>query len=268
MLKLNRPTAAPRRGFTLIELLVVIAIIAILAAILFPVFAQAREAARKASCSSNLKQIGMALLMYVQDYDEVYPNRRSGDAANPNGTDTLSWRTLIHPYMKNTQILTCPSNPDKNTLSRDNDPPTAFGISYGCNFNWGANQNTEPDPFASMGKGVFGNQNAPGVHMSMIDSPAQTIAVMEMYRVPFVNFVVDFVGGAWTDPATGRSYRYYENTLFTGHSGRSNYLFADGHVKALKPSQTYQPINLWYRDNSPISSNGKYLLDQTEAQSR
>jgi prepilin-type N-terminal cleavage/methylation domain-containing protein/prepilin-type processing-associated H-X9-DG protein len=257
-----------RRAFTLIELLVVIAIIAILAAILFPVFAQAREAARSTSCKSNLKQIGYALMMYVQDYDEVYPNRRSADGLNPGGTDTLSWRTLIHPYMKNTQILVCPSNPDKSTLSRDNDAPTAFGISYGCNFNWGANQNTEPNPLAAIGKGVFGNQLSPGVSMAMIEAPAQTIAVMEMRGVPFVNFVVDFVGGRWTDPASGRTYTYYENTLFTGHSGRSNYLFADGHVKALRPSQTYQPINLWYRDNAPISTNGRYLLDQAEAQAR
>ncbi|MGV3721941.1 MAG: DUF1559 domain-containing protein [Actinomycetota bacterium] len=256
------------RAFTLIELLVVIAIIAILAAILFPVFAKAREAARKISCTSNLKQVGNALMMYVGDYDDTYPNRRMADGANPSGTDTLSWRTIIHPYMKNTQILVCPSNPDKNTLGRDNDFPTAFGISYGCNFNWGANSNTAANPLADIGKGVFGNQLSTGVHMAMVESPAQTIAVMEMYRIPFVNFVVDFVGGSWTDPATGRVYTYYEDSLFTGHNGSSNYLFADGHVKSYRPSQTYQPINLWYRDNSPISSNGKFLLEQAEARSR
>src|SRR4028119_34289 len=95
-----RPASASssRSAFTLIELLVVIAIIAILAAILFPVFAQAREKARQASCVSNLRQIGTALLMYVQDYDETYPNRRFEpfDTSNNNARyDDNSWRSVI-----------------------------------------------------------------------------------------------------------------------------------------------------------------------------
>ena len=91
------------RGFTLIELLVVIAIIAILAAILFPVFARAREAARASSCKSNLKQLTTGIMMYVQDYDEVLPCGGHGAAA-PN-----RWFTLVDPYVKNTQVLRCPS---------------------------------------------------------------------------------------------------------------------------------------------------------------
>lgn len=97
-----------RYGFTLIELLVVIAIIAILAAILFPVFARAREKARQTSCLSNLKQIGLAEKMYEQDYDEVtgtyIQNASSGVAFD------YSWIDLLEPYMKNTQIFECPSN--------------------------------------------------------------------------------------------------------------------------------------------------------------
>lgn len=91
-----------RKGFTLIELLVVIAIIAILAAILFPVFAQAREKARQATCQSNLKQLGLAVLMYVQDYDEVLP---SSWAKEWPGDPMF----FVQPYMKNTGILICPS---------------------------------------------------------------------------------------------------------------------------------------------------------------
>src|SRR5579862_9787828 len=83
-----------RKGFTLIELLVVIAIIAILAAILFPVFAQAREKARAISCESNERQIGLAIMQYVQDYDETFPR-----ANYPNNTNEWSW--AINPYMKN-----------------------------------------------------------------------------------------------------------------------------------------------------------------------
>lgn len=94
-----------RRGFTLIELLVVIAIIAILAAILFPVFARAREKARQTSCLSNLKQLGVASLMYAQDYDEVFPRTRGG------GPPYIGpyWQEVIEPYVKNRQIFACPS---------------------------------------------------------------------------------------------------------------------------------------------------------------
>jgi len=103
-----------RNGFTLIELLVVIAIIAILAAILFPVFARAREKARQSSCLSNTKQLGLALLSYVQDYDERFPGR----AVDP-GVYNLPWYNVIAPYMKNAQILLCPSRP--------NQTPTGYG---------------------------------------------------------------------------------------------------------------------------------------------
>lgn len=102
-----------RRGFTLIELLVVIAIIAILAAILFPVFAKAREKARQTSCLNNVKQIGTAFRMYVQDYDESWPLNAytlpaAGAGTTSNGTTELWFHTLL-PYVKNTQVFQCPS---------------------------------------------------------------------------------------------------------------------------------------------------------------
>src|SRR6187551_3779481 len=97
-----------RRGFTLIELLVVIAIIAILAAILFPVFAQAREKARAATCLSNLKQVGMATRMYTQDYDEVLV-----PSYLYNSTTTWKWWwDLLQPYVKNMDVFVCPSGFD------------------------------------------------------------------------------------------------------------------------------------------------------------
>ena len=138
-----------RKGFTLIELLVVIAIIAILAAILFPVFAQAREKARQTSCLSNMKQLGTAFLLYIDDFDETYPN----DAFENCGANNLittatsgypgqyfvcccdvtvaevryTWMDAIFPYVKNVQMFRCPSNPALNMSSAYNKP------SYGYN---------------------------------------------------------------------------------------------------------------------------------------
>ena len=105
-----------RRGFTLIELLVVIAIIAILAAILFPVFAQAREKARQASCMSNLKQIGLALNQYAQDYDESHPGVWFGPvnkgpwSVQSDATTFYKWMDAVYPYVKNEQVFICPSD--------------------------------------------------------------------------------------------------------------------------------------------------------------
>ena len=97
-----------KRGFTLIELLVVIAIIAILAAILFPVFARAREKARQSSCLSNVKQLMLGILMYAQDYDErLIPGC---GWLNPDTPPYWYWDDLLAPYLKNTQILICPSD--------------------------------------------------------------------------------------------------------------------------------------------------------------
>ncbi|HEV2472336.1 MAG TPA: DUF1559 domain-containing protein, partial [Chthonomonadales bacterium] len=132
-----------KRAFTLIELLVVIAIIAILAAILFPVFAQAREKARSISCLSNIKQVGLAMMMYAQDYDEhlvwadsygsytCYPDWDGGTSGPCFGW--ISWKHPLVPYIKNTQLWTCPS--------RSQQP--GYGIAY--------NTNSADDDFGSSG---------------------------------------------------------------------------------------------------------------------
>src|SRR5215218_8126724 len=102
-----RLSGSSRQGFTLIELLVVIAIIAILAAILFPVFAQAREKARSASCLSNMRQMGLAIAMYVQDNDEGLP-------LNTHNSATATWIETLQPYSKNRIMYRCPSDPSTN----------------------------------------------------------------------------------------------------------------------------------------------------------
>jgi prepilin-type N-terminal cleavage/methylation domain-containing protein/prepilin-type processing-associated H-X9-DG protein len=116
----NQP-AAQRRGFTLIELLVVIAIIAILAAILFPVFAQARDKARSINCLSNTKQLGSALMQYCQDYDET-------NVPNGTGTNNPQWIDLLQPYAKSDGILLCPSADKNNFYTGPNNPNN--GIDY------------------------------------------------------------------------------------------------------------------------------------------
>jgi prepilin-type N-terminal cleavage/methylation domain-containing protein/prepilin-type processing-associated H-X9-DG protein len=136
------------RGFTLIELLVVIAIIAILAAILFPVFAKAREKARQSSCLSNVKQVGLGLLMYTQDYDEKFVITGATDMAAwvTAGNHYSVWYRAIQPYVKNTQLFVCPSDSSKTSAKWDinggtwNESTTAAGawyfpLSYGVDHN-------------------------------------------------------------------------------------------------------------------------------------
>lgn len=123
----RKETFSKSAGFTLIELLVVIAIIAILAAILFPVFARARENARRASCQSNEKQIALGILQYTQDYDEHLPSHWLG------GVDPqLQWINTLQPYMKSLQVFFCPSASTKNSGAA----VSSANIAYGYNYNY------------------------------------------------------------------------------------------------------------------------------------
>ncbi len=121
-----------KKGFTLIELLVVIAIIAILAAILFPVFARARENARRASCQSNLKQIALGIFQYTQDYDEKYPGVNGVLLADITATNPYGWADSLQPYLKSTQLFQCPSEtaapgPAHATITTLSPDPTQAG---------------------------------------------------------------------------------------------------------------------------------------------
>jgi prepilin-type N-terminal cleavage/methylation domain-containing protein/prepilin-type processing-associated H-X9-DG protein len=151
-----------RRGFTLIELLVVIAIIAILAAILFPVFAQAREKARAIACLSNNKQIGLGIIQYVQDYDERFPDGLNSNQTNPAGPYSVGvgWAGGLQPYIKSVPLFKCPD--DSASVSTQNGEPFS-PISYGFNSNLAGNGGT--GSLASIGSPpavvmVFEVQNA------------------------------------------------------------------------------------------------------------
>jgi prepilin-type N-terminal cleavage/methylation domain-containing protein len=184
----NTAYCASRRraaqGFTLIELLVVIAIIGILAAILFPVFARARENARRTSCLSNLKQIGLGVIQYTQDYDEKYPPRYLGNGvtqADPSMPGYLftqsdnvayknyvSWMDIVYPYVKSTQLFECPSATTGSTVAGERYP--SYGYSSGMG-GWHR---------ASFGGGSGG---APAA-LAELQRAAETIMIMD-YNCPW-----------------------------------------------------------------------------------
>ena len=177
-----------KSAFTLIELLVVIAIIAILAAILFPVFAQAREKARQTSCLSNQKQLGTALMMYVQDYDETYPQAYyyKNNTATTNGGSAggyVTWTVMLQPYVKSVQMFVCPSDPSKGMLP-DNPlcNPFTDTVTLGCEAQV---PRLSYIPNAAIMPRKRGPQDAPSVvGMAAVESPADVIAMAEMTGQP------------------------------------------------------------------------------------
>jgi prepilin-type N-terminal cleavage/methylation domain-containing protein/prepilin-type processing-associated H-X9-DG protein len=243
----NERTATQKKGFTLIELLVVIAIIAILAAILFPVFAKAREKARQISCLSNEKQIGLGLMQYTQDNDETYPSGRN--YANGRG-----WAGEIYPYVKSTSVFKCPD---------DSVTPTNIsyqGPYYVCSYAY--NNNLVARPTSD------GSTTSSGVAtIATLTAPASTVALSEIMNnvakvdnnngnfdgdsaVSFGAYRFDGYGpvssinggfpiadggylGAIAAAATSAS-SYHP----TGrHTDGANYLMTDGHAKFLRGPQ-------------------------------
>jgi prepilin-type N-terminal cleavage/methylation domain-containing protein/prepilin-type processing-associated H-X9-DG protein len=220
-----------RTGFTLIELLVVIAIIAILAAILFPVFARAREKARQTSCLNNVKQIGLSIMMYIEDYDETLPPSRG----RPDGRWTV-WTHYTEPYRKNEQILTCPSGRGRYGWGR---------VDYGIN----------RDTFTEVSYGASARA------LADVKYPAQTVAIADSSTTG------DGDADGWTYSYSWRVGADHRPERFipARHNGGANLAFCDGHAKwhtvHLDPNSPYSgPVDYtlpltdvaWSPNGSPL----------------
>jgi prepilin-type N-terminal cleavage/methylation domain-containing protein/prepilin-type processing-associated H-X9-DG protein len=224
--------ARKRAGFTLIELLVVIAIIAILAAILFPVFAQARERARMASCLSNLKQIGLGTMMYLQDYDEKFPNTKAwgrmwtGEwVADPTIPDSLRYLPdLVTPYVKNKDIWFCP------TVARNG---RAFGF-------WGDPPNGLDPAEANGTTYLWQHQTADCELANSFDfitvSALPQAAVVGVAKAAIVHDI----------PYHGGDSGIHSKTF---HAGGINVTYADGHAKY---SANILPNEDWWWTHSAL----------------
>ena len=249
-----------KRGLTLLEIVVAVLIIAVLAALLFPVFAKARDDGHRLTCVSSIKQLDLGLLLYIQDFDQTYPNSRfwplgSQQAGN---LEQNSWRSVLLPYVTSSATFRCPQNPDSQRQSSD----PRFKISYAANMAFNPRDYPRlPTALTATGSGLFGKDLSPGVKISQVVHPAECIAIVEITKSPLCSFVVDIAN----DRQDG--YSAYSDCLFTGHVGCSNYAFADGHVKAIRPTQTYSgdQVNFWYRDGSPLGKEARTTLQLAES---
>ncbi len=236
---MKRKTPAPGVGFTLIELLVVIAIIAILAAILFPVFQKVRENARRASCESNLHQLGLALVQYNQDYDERFPS-----GGNSAGT---GWGAEAYSYVKSTGVFKCPDDPTATATNLEGHNETDVPVSYGINSNLGSATLAQLNAPASTVL-LFETQGG----QTDITNPLNDVgAVSGTYASPsgnggdsatLVGYLdwtknAKYVCGASATVGMGNPPRADTGggtspyVLAPVHTGAANFAFTDGHVK-------------------------------------
>ena len=204
-----------RRGFTLIELLVVIAIIAILAAILFPVFARAREKARQSTCLSNVKQLNLGIMMYAQDYDEVLPAYRWNqeppssvwvDRDNSAATNRHFWAQLVVPYVMNDDIFFCPTQPWDSQTYQSGTQKRYLNYAYnGCMHR---------------------------VKMALVRNPAQKIIIGDVGYIDTSKTPRGYLENWFVRSSPGTEWRqffWWANL----HNGGGNYAYADGHAKWL-----------------------------------
>jgi prepilin-type N-terminal cleavage/methylation domain-containing protein/prepilin-type processing-associated H-X9-DG protein len=228
------------RGFTLIELLVVIAIIALLAAILFPVFARARENARRASCQSNMKQIGLGFMQYAQDYDDRFPCLPYEVDSTSSPKTAMYFSDQIQPYVKSYQVLKCPSDSSKPESPNYYSPvtgETVYQYSYGYNSNFGA------------------------IKVGGINNTSSTVLTWEKQKANRPNLTLtteypsagaDFSGLTATPPCTLRITGITGCGALERHLEGANWLFADGHVKWYRPEIIRNKITVADDTSTPV----------------
>jgi prepilin-type N-terminal cleavage/methylation domain-containing protein/prepilin-type processing-associated H-X9-DG protein len=212
------------QGFTLIELLVVIAIIAILAAILFPVFGRARENARRSSCQSNMKQIGLGFAQYTQDYDEKFPMGLANGGSSPDSEGHFGWAMALQPYLKSAQIFQCPSE----TTAPANNGEQGFS-------DYWVNRNI-------CGWNAVDTISGVGLSQSAITATALVCLMGDGSK----DDTTSIASGTCDKPGWGKYMRNGVQPVVTTataanwtmrHLDGANFAFADGHVKWLKPGK-------------------------------
>ncbi|MBC8134913.1 MAG: DUF1559 domain-containing protein [Fibrella sp.] len=237
-------TSRAYAAFTLIELLVVIAIISTLAAILFPVFAQAREKARQTACLSNMKQMGLAMLQYSQDFDETYAQlfyRPTGPAPATNTTHI--WARLLQPYTRNTGIFVCPSASGDlgNTVGTGDTPETRYPVTYAYNFFFPGSgvitgsdlpSTFKPSETVMITDGVSNPvQNVPPEKWR--EKRASTAKTGEPDTVGRMGYILTHAGAT-----PGINLPEYGSPI-ARHQGRTTVLWGDGHAKSPKIESFY-----------------------------
>jgi prepilin-type N-terminal cleavage/methylation domain-containing protein/prepilin-type processing-associated H-X9-DG protein len=219
-------------GFTLIELLVVIAIIAILAALLFPVFAQAREQARRVSCLSNVRQTGLAFSMYVQDYDENTPGVWSDTSQRP--VASMDFWQLLQPYVNTVNLFFCADYSKTGCAAAEGFAAyTPGGRCIGYGSNWGPMQSFKTNATEGGIYGSFGNTEtifyATGVPLASIVSPANCYAFGDSADQPWYTICMGTILSSYSNDGP---------TITTNsamrHGGRFNFAFTDGHAKLVQ----------------------------------
>ncbi|MFP4248924.1 MAG: prepilin-type N-terminal cleavage/methylation domain-containing protein [Armatimonadota bacterium] len=214
------------RGFTLIELLVVIAIIAILAAILFPVFARAREKARQSSCLSNVKQLALGFAMYTQDYDETMIPSRIKYGIYPDTESSVfgfGWSRVIQPYISNIDILICPSDisPTSETTLGTYQHPRSYSVNYALH------------PLND------------GMKAAGVEQPAQTVDVFDSCT----GHPGATSANAWHEDYWPEGDCHSTNSRIPPrHNDMANFAFADGHAKSMGAPATTSPVDMWDLD--------------------
>ncbi len=215
-----------RSAFTLIELLVVIAIISLLAAILFPVFARARENARRTACLSNTRQVGLAVQMYSQDYDETLVSYRH---IVSSGATSYSWRKALESYVKNVQVFVCPSAKKVYSTCGDYYDPSIIGTTVNTSGSYGYN-------YAYLGKDEIsgGLYTLADISLAAIQQPAQTVMTTEVSAV--FGHGPTYPPTYWNIAASGCNPAVTKLGDQNGrwHFDGTNVVFVDGHVKFMK----------------------------------